>query len=317
MTSYEDAKRSRQQCYPCLICLLLTGCLLILILVPMTFSKLEYYEAGLKAQKSTGTVSLDNVYEPGNYAIGPDFTFKTFPISIQSFNQRIAVYTKSGGDAAGTTINLDISFQYRLQTVNLAKLYKKVALAFEPLVVTYALDAIKNTAPNYSVDQYLTIRPTIEAAFQTAVTAALKVDIFVDVVDLQLRRITFGSDYEETKLTTAIQQESNHKEQYLAEKILVEEDTSLQVLKINNEALKVTNEANANALKIKETAEFNAKATIETARSSGLKYMLDKLGLVTDEHKASLDYITTLINNKARVTPYVNLGGDLLNKIIK
>lgn len=45
--------------------------------------------------------------------------------------------------------------------------------------------------------------------------------------------------------------------------------------------------------------------------------MLADLGLTTDEHKASLDYITTLIQNKARVKPYMNLGkSGLLQKPI-
>merc|ERR1711988_162753 len=167
MTTAHQARETRQACYPCLICLLLTGCLLILILVPMSFTKIEYYEAGLRAQKSTGRVDLDKVYYPGNYMIGPDFTFKTYPGSLQTFNQKVSVFTKSGGDAAGTTISLDVSFQYRIRASEIGKLYKKVARAWEPLVVTYALDAIKNTAPNYAVDQYLTIRPTIEAAFQS------------------------------------------------------------------------------------------------------------------------------------------------------
>lgn len=46
--------------------------------------------------------------------------------------------------------------------------------------------------------------------------------------------------------------------------------------------------------------------------------MLSEAGLVTDEHKASLDYITTLINNKAQITPYINMGqSGLLQKPVK
>ena len=42
--------------YNCGGCLLACGCLLILILVPMSFVKLQYYEHGLKMQRSTSTV---------------------------------------------------------------------------------------------------------------------------------------------------------------------------------------------------------------------------------------------------------------------
>lgn len=117
-----------------------------------------------------------------------------------------------------------------------------MALSFEPLVVTYALDAIKvmhpylphlqhnvenlthmigqNTAPLYGADEYLTRRPIIEEAIRNNVTKvehsehrllrigvcihcaqvlrvqALKNDMFVDVVDLQLRQILLSPEFE-------------------------------------------------------------------------------------------------------------------------
>ena len=57
------------------ICLGITGVLLIVILVPLSFSYLEYYEYGLKQRKSTGSVLTDKVYSVGRYFIGPDFRF--------------------------------------------------------------------------------------------------------------------------------------------------------------------------------------------------------------------------------------------------
>ena len=36
------------------------------------------FQLGLKKQKSTGKVKLDEVYSSGRYFIGPDYTFKTF-----------------------------------------------------------------------------------------------------------------------------------------------------------------------------------------------------------------------------------------------
>jgi len=53
---------------------------------------------------------------------------------------------------------------------------------------------------------------------------------------------------------------------------------------------------------ITETAEYQARKLVEQARSDGLQQMLTDMGLTSDEHKASLDYITTLVNNKAKVT---------------
>lgn len=181
-------------------------------------------------------------------------------------------------------------------------------MSYEPLIQTYALDAIKNTAPLYGVDEYLTKRGIIEANFRDNVTSALSNDMFVDVVDLQLRRILLSQEYEQTKLSAALQVESNEKEYYVQNKTLIEEQTSLEVLEVDNLAVRVDNAAIAEANKIKDQAVYEAKKLTEEARSSGLKLMLNMTGLVTDEHKASLDYITTLINNKESITPYINMG---------
>jgi hypothetical protein len=281
----------------------------------MSFSKIEYYEAGLLAQKSTGNIDKEKIYTSGNYMIGPDYEFKTYPVFLQLFNQQISVWSKSGGTDAGATLKLDISFQYRIRVDDIGRLYNKVALGYKPLVVTYALDAIKNTAPLFGVDEYLTKRQTIEAAFKANVTKALKHDIFVDVQDLQLRRIKMSADYEQTKLNAAIQKERTQQEDYIQSREKVEVETSALVLKVDNEALRVANAAVADANLLKETAVYQAKKLVETKRSDGLKLMLQEAGLVTDEHKASLDYITTLINNKAQVTPYINMANSgLLQK---
>lgn len=45
----------------CGICLAITGILLILILVPMSFSYVDYYDYGLVQRKSTGGVDTSQV----------------------------------------------------------------------------------------------------------------------------------------------------------------------------------------------------------------------------------------------------------------
>ncbi len=52
------------------------GALLTVILVPMSFVGLEYYEMGFRRSKSTGSVDVDNVYKFGKHFLGPDGDFK-------------------------------------------------------------------------------------------------------------------------------------------------------------------------------------------------------------------------------------------------
>jgi hypothetical protein len=58
-----------------LICGGATVVLLILILVPLSFSYIDYYDYGLVQRKSTGSVDTDKVYSSGRYMVGPDRHF--------------------------------------------------------------------------------------------------------------------------------------------------------------------------------------------------------------------------------------------------
>lgn len=48
---------------------------MIVILVPISFAYLDYYEYGLRQRKTTGAVDTTKVYDVGRYFIGPDYTF--------------------------------------------------------------------------------------------------------------------------------------------------------------------------------------------------------------------------------------------------
>ena len=183
----------------------------------------------------------------------------------------MSVWTKSGGGDAGATLNLDISFQYKLKFNDLGKLYQKVALDYEPLVITYALDAIKNTGPLFAADDYLTNRQGIEAALMTNVSNALSDQIYCEVLDLQLRAIRLSDDFRITKLNTAIQIETNAKEQYIQESTLVQEQTSLDVLRVNNQAIETANQATATANLIKEKAIYEVCRSYTSSRVINLE----------------------------------------------
>lgn len=48
------------------------GALLLVILLPISFSYLDFYHYGFLRRHTTGRVSLDRVYTGGRYFVGPD-----------------------------------------------------------------------------------------------------------------------------------------------------------------------------------------------------------------------------------------------------
>jgi len=186
-----------------------------------------------------------------------------------------------------------------------------VALNYEPLVTTYALDAIKNTAPIFGADEYLTARETIEAALLQNVTNALNTQIYCDVLDLQLRNVGLSTDFSAVKLASAIQVETNEKTQFIQQSEVITQTTSYDVLVIQNQGIEVANSATADAKIITDTAAYTATQAVEKARNEGLLYLITQSGLTTEKQKASLDYILSLSNNKEKITPYVNFASGL------
>ena len=70
----------------CGACLLVTGVLLTVILVPLSFSYVEYYEYGLNQRKTTGSVDLSRVYDAGRYSTGPDHQFIVYQGKFFSYS---------------------------------------------------------------------------------------------------------------------------------------------------------------------------------------------------------------------------------------
>ncbi len=73
------------------------------------------------------------------------------------------------------------------------------------------------------------------------------------------------------------------------------EQTAVEVLEIENDADAVAKKATASASKIKENAVTEADEKVEVARLQGLKDLYDELGFTSEKHKASLDYLLTLM----------------------
>ena len=56
-------------------CGVITALILLVVLIILTFSYVEYFEYGLVQRKTTGAVDTSEVYAAGRYALGPDRHF--------------------------------------------------------------------------------------------------------------------------------------------------------------------------------------------------------------------------------------------------
>ncbi len=47
--------------------------LILIVLLPFSFSYLDFYDYGFRRRHTTGRVDLGRVYDGGRYLIGPDY----------------------------------------------------------------------------------------------------------------------------------------------------------------------------------------------------------------------------------------------------
>jgi hypothetical protein len=74
-TNKQTNKQTIMVSKSCYICGAVSAVLLLVILLPLSFSYLDYYEYGLVQRSSTGAVDTSEVYSTGRYALGPDRHF--------------------------------------------------------------------------------------------------------------------------------------------------------------------------------------------------------------------------------------------------
>jgi regulator of protease activity HflC (stomatin/prohibitin superfamily) len=201
---------------------------LLIILLPMSFQNVEYYEVAFVKRRTTGTISRDKVYYPGRHCVGPDAEFVKFPASEQTVDFKgMSVWTKTervssdNAGAAGTAINLDVTFQFKLRPDELAQLYASVGLNYRPFIENLATTMIKNMSTSFTAEEWTKDRAAIQLAMTNAVDEALN-RANADCVLLQVRKIIFPPTYIERMLAAAVQIQVDIRKHQLHSKFTLE-----------------------------------------------------------------------------------------------
>lgn len=298
--------------------------LLIVILIPTSFSDVEYYELGFKRRKSTGYVDISEVYTSGRYFVGPDYTFKVFQADAHFVElNEISVWT---GDKI--EIKISCNFQYFLRKDFLPDLHEAYNVDYKPVVRGTAIDAIKGRAADLPIDDYIRNRENIEKELFKAL--AKRVDgccrktcpteeekmpacgycienslckndergMFVEVRYFQLLAVDVHDDVKSRYLRQVTEAAEEERAQFELREKVVRKETERIKNEIYNEAREIAQNASAKALVIDANAKAKALRVVEEARAEGLKNLYSALGITTDEEKAAFNYLRSLRQNK-------------------
>ncbi|XP_069107759.1 uncharacterized protein [Argopecten irradians] len=302
-----------------IIALVAIGVLLIVILVPMSFSYLEYYEYGFLRQKSTGTVTLDKVYTSGRSYTGPDVEFKIFQADAHKVElDDITVFT-----ADKLEVSVTVYFQYFLRMEDLPLLHAAYDLYYEDVMKTSATDAVKGATTTFNTKQMITDRKILEETLYTAVRERLggiccrkdcsafasacppgckpysscetgDKGLYADVRYFQLGEVEISDSVKERFMQALVLLEEAETEILKQEAQVIRKNTTAIIQRTENEAAEIQEQGTAEAAYIQSIANANYTAIIETARSEGLKAVFNRLAVTDQKYKSSFDYLRTL-----------------------
>jgi|EP00550_Attheya_septentrionalis_P002462 hypothetical protein len=286
----------------CGFCLLFTGVLLIIILVPLTFSYVEYYEYGLAQRKTTGSVDTVKVYSSGRYNLGPTYGFHKYQADAHHESlDELQVFSKSlSNESIGLEFRIDVDFTYFLNKDEVGALHRELASSYRNVILSRTKDGIKNEAIFVTFNEYFQDRKAVEQRFKEAVQSRWNQTPSVHAMldQFHLGRIQIPNTVAKKQLESKIQNERNGREDFLQKAQLEREATAVEVNQINLEANKITRTATANANLIVANAQAEAVQIKSNADIFGTTLLFENAGIELQEEKISFSYIRSLMKRE-------------------
>ena len=286
----------------CGACVVVTGILLLVILLPLSFSYVEYYEYGLNQRKTTGSVDVSRVYSSGRYTTGPDHHFIKYPADAlyEEFNG-LSVFSAGGSnESIGLEFIIDCDLTFFLKQDEVGQVHKELAKNFRNIVVSRAKDAVKNEAIFVTFTEYFQARRAVEARFANAVQRrwdeAPSMHSTLD--QFHVGRIQIPESVASKQLEARLQNERNDREKFLQQAKVEREKTAVDVNAINLEKEKIIRTAQAEASLLRSKAKSEADRIKAEAQVNGTRLLFDAASIDTQEHMTSFTYIRTLRNRE-------------------
>lgn len=281
------------------------GVLLItsIILFSCSFSIVKLEEWGIIYDKNYQEVETDP-HDSGRYLAGLGRKFITFPkgvMSIEFTNDNIPERegnTLGAWTADGLNVYVEVSFFAVLNQTKIGGLYFDCGNKWYAFIVRLAIGAIKEVTVKYQTTDFFEKRTAI--ATDMLINIQKKYSEFlrdaVKITDIQLRKTSFDSDYDNAIRSKLIQLQS--------QKIFTIKRSTQNITK-NNELLTIR--ANNYILNINATAKATGDITVANASSLAYKYTIQnetdlyktlagKLELDTNWGLLQFIYTNNLIN---------------------
>ena len=297
-----------------LICIGIIGVILLIVLLPVSYNYIEYYEIGFKKNTVSNTVDISQVYGPGRYLWAPEDSVVTFPSTyqhIEFLDDDLLVFSQTGLE-----FNLEADIYYRLTEENLANIYQDFGTNYHDRFVEAIRASIKNTAPNFSVDEFVRNRTDItQIMFNNINNDLADLNIKIDENKFFLGRISFPDLVKNVFLNTAVQQLQNDQSLLQQQVTLIDRSTEQILASIDANITIVLQQSLAEAESIVRKSEAEAKKIFEEATGQGIGNLFAQLNVTSVSDREMIFKLFSILDNEndpqlivGNINAIINLG---------
>lgn len=301
---------------------------LIVVIVPLIVTSLgdvEWDQFAFRKNTVTNLVDRSRVYTFGRHMWGPSTTSVVFPRYYQLIEFKgndLQVFAGKGNNTmdqnstttAGLEFAIECSIWYRLNENNLADIFDSWGLTYHDRFVDAVRASLKNTAPEFSVDDYVERLREIETRlFQEVNKDLMDLKIQIEKGKLVLKRVSFPGSvlgkYEETVLKKVeIENEILKRDVELFEK-----ETEEILEGIRGNMTLIMTDANATADAVVLEASAAVVRIRQEALGRGINHMMKRLNITDEVTRNKVFQLYTIEDNVSKEKILLGDGNNLIS----
>ena len=278
--------------------------LLVCIMVPLSFHYIQYNEYAFVRDKF-GKTDTGKVITQGRHFYTLKYDVIRFPSTYTEVrfvdNDAQSVFTKEGYQ-----ILISISFWYKIPPESLEYIYQKYSMNYKNSIVNEAKLIIKNlagtvnTGLNVEVERYITDRYNISQIIASVLSKQLYDEFGIDVPTKYVKLMYVGipdsllNQYSRTVEQTQRNQLEQNKQ--ALELIKAETQTIVTNTKVQTDF--ILNSAKIDADRIVSNSKAFANNIITSQRGKGLKIIMDRLNITSQDDINRMIRIMSLTENQ-------------------
>jgi hypothetical protein len=272
--------------------LLFIALLLLIVLIATSFTPVDRQHLGVRYNPHTGRIDDSEVFENGHHFWSPAARALQYPSTwrrVQLSRQELEVAVTSG-----QVLRLACEFRYSFKKSTLIPIVRTFSTLEEKAVRAAAIGALKNAAPGFTFEQYVTDRDAVTDGLHAAVGAGL----LAAGIDVTLPRPGFILGFVELPATVLalnqavfFQAEAQIRNEFEKQAAIVRLATQTNESLINATAEAVRAGAEATRTQLRAVAAHRGTAQLRSETGRLVKALAGRLGVATAAgHGALAEY---------------------------